>query len=85
MKNEYSGNIYKFPLKFDKGYAFAEVLDYPDISDFDGILLQVFNAIDKDKDSKTYSIKDIKATGIKLGPLPVNKYPNIKGKGAWIL
>lgn len=85
MKKENSGNIYKFLLDFDKGHAYAEILDYSDVSDFDGILVQVFNYSNKEKDEKKVSIDEIKKSGILFGPAPVNKYPNTKGKGAWQL
>lgn len=85
MKLESSGNIYKFLLDFDKGSAYAEILDYSDIADFDGILVQVFNYFNKENDEKKIRIDEIKKCGILFGPAPVNKHPNTKGKGAWLL
>ena len=80
-----SGSIYKFQMEFGLGWAFAELLDYSDESEFDGKLLQVFNVIDTEKTQNLRSIEEIKDSGVLLGPAPVNKYPNIKGKNAWIL
>jgi hypothetical protein len=85
MKLDTSGNIYKIELNFNKGYAFAELLDFSDVSDFDGRLIQVYNLIQKEKTHNEISIDDIIASGIKFGPVPINKYPNVRGKGAWIL
>jgi hypothetical protein len=83
MNLENSGKIYKFLLDFDKGYAYAEILDYSDVSGFSGILIQVFNYIGEKDDSS--AISEVKKSGIMFGPAPVNKYPNTKGKGAWKL
>ena len=83
MLSEYTGNIYRFPLDLNQGYAFGQILDYSDVSAFDGILIRVFNKIQDDLSE--VSISDIIATGIMFGPVPINKYPNVKGKNAWKL
>lgn len=86
MKLEYSGNVYKFPLDFNLGYAYAEILDFSDISNFDGILIQVFKIVEIDKEvGSNRSIEEIKRTGIMFGPAPVNKYPKKMNKGGWEL
>lgn len=85
MKLEYSGNIYKFPLDFEMGFCFAEILDFSEISDFDGILIKVFGKVVKEKNDDTIGIPEIKKTGIMIGPLPINKYPNAKSKSGWVL
>jgi hypothetical protein len=86
MKLEYSGNVYKFPLDFSMGYAYAEILDFSDISNFDGILIQVFKLIEvADVVSNNQNIEDIKSTGIMFGPAPINKYPKKMSKGGWEL
>ncbi len=66
MIAETSGNVYKFPLAFGKGYAYAEILDYSDIAGFDGILMQVFGLIDKEKNLEP-TIDNIKNTASCLG------------------
>jgi hypothetical protein len=77
MKLKYSGNVYRFPLDFEFGYAYGQVLDYSDISDFDGILLRVFNIVEKEE-LGSKSIAQLKNSGIMFGPAPVNKYPTAK-------
>lgn len=84
MKAEYSGNIYRFQLEFIEGYAYAEILDYSDFSSFDGIMIQVYNLIDSDNNISR-SVEEIVSSGLKFGPVPIVKYPNIKGKDAWKL
>jgi len=83
MNTEYSGNIYSIKLNFDLGYVYAELLDYSDVQEFDGILVQIYsyNVINQPKNID--DIEVIKSKGILFGPVPINKYPNIKGKYAW--
>lgn len=85
MKLDYSGNIYKFPLDFEKGFGFAEILDFSDFSNFDGILVRVFNFIEKEKNDNNRNICEIKNAGVMFGPLPINKYPSPRSKTGWVL
>src|SRR6185295_406132 len=84
MIRENSGLIYKIPLNFDRGCMYGEVMDYTDISDFSGLLIRIFKYRDSDRSLST-NIKAIVNSGIFFGPVPVNKMPNKKGKGAWKL
>jgi hypothetical protein len=83
MKIEYSGNIYSIKLEFDLGFVYAELLDYSDVHDFDGILIQVYNYKDSDNQKSINDIDEIRSSGILFGPVPINKYPNIRGKFSW--
>ncbi|WP_157208247.1 Imm26 family immunity protein [Mariniflexile maritimum] len=82
MKTEFSGNIYRISLDFDLGFVYAELLDYTDVREFDGILIQVYNYIETGNE-KQIDIEKIKSNEILFGPVPINKYPNNKGKFAW--
>ncbi|PKB18352.1 hypothetical protein [Flavobacterium sp. 5] len=83
MKTEYSGNIYSISLEFDLGLVYAELLDYSDVHSFDGILVQVY-AYKASSDEKSIdNIDEIRSNGILFGPVPINKYPSIKGKYSW--
>lgn len=66
-----------------EGYAYAELLDFSDVSEFDGILIKVFEHVDKKVDQGEMDISEISLSKIRLGPLPVNKYPAIRGKNCW--
>ena len=84
MKIENSGKVYVIPLEFDLGYSVCTFFDYTDIAPFDGAVISVYN-IQFDNLEKTPSIKFIENSKILFGFVPLNKYPNIKGKGAWKL
>src|SRR5436190_23560405 len=83
MKAELSGNIYRFHLGAGLGLdAYCQLLDFSDISTFDGKKITVFKLLDN-TDSQNTNIEEIKASGVLFGPVPIMKYPNTKGKGAW--
>jgi len=82
MLKENSGKIYLMPLNFDLGFALCKLDDYADIAAFDGALVYVFKK-KFDKMNMVPSIKEIEGMEILFGPVCLNKYPNIKGKGAW--
>ncbi|MGV3596332.1 MAG: hypothetical protein ACO1PI_00615 [Bacteroidota bacterium] len=81
MKAENSGKIFRLPLEFNFGYAYAEMDDFSDSYPFDGILITVFKLIDSTIVDR--SIEDIRQSGISLGPVPIYRYPPLRGKGAW--
>ena len=83
MIKENSGNIFRFALDFEKGYAYAQIFDLSDVLGFSGKLIQVFNLIDNNSGT-TVDIQNIKSKGIMFGPVPVNKFPNTRGKDSWI-
>lgn len=83
MRKENSGFIYRFPLDFKLGYAYAEFVDYIDESSFEGLMLYAFNLVHIQDDIKP--LNEIIKSGFMFGPVPVVKKPNVKGKGAWKL
>ena len=72
MNRERSGEIYSLDLDFDLGKVYIELLDFTDISDFDGVLIQVYDCLPMDNDDKPI-----------FGPVPIQDYPVIRGKYAW--
>jgi len=84
MNTENSGKLYILPLDYEFGYVYAELLDYSDTQSFDGILVRIY-ALDCDASKKVgeYPIEDIVSSNVIFGPVPINKYPNVKGKNAW--
>lgn len=83
MELENSGNIYSIKLEFDLGLVYAELLDYSDVYPFDGILIQVYNYNDLNKQISINDIDEIRSSGILFGPVPINKYPSTSGKFSW--
>jgi hypothetical protein len=82
MKIENSGKIYCFTLDFDFGYCYAQLVDHSDKHDFDGRLIYTYHP-QKNKLEDNHVLKIIVTTEILYGPVPLFKYPNVKGKGAW--
>jgi hypothetical protein len=83
MRHEHSGKIYRFPLAFHMGYGYCELLDFSDISDFSGRLVYVFSLV-TGPSSRKVSLAEIQHSGHLFGPVPINNYPNVRGKGAWV-
>ncbi|WP_305952114.1 hypothetical protein [Emticicia oligotrophica] len=79
---ENSGKIYRFKLDHNLGFGFAEIYDFTDTSPFDGIIIYVFDKIEK-VEKTAYSINQIRDSKIALGPIRINKLPNVKGKLSW--
>ena len=80
----YSGKIYAIPLDFGYGFLFAEISDFSEISEFDGILAKVYNYRVNEL-SVDIPIDDIVSSGLLLFPMPMGKYPATRGKYAWKL
>ena len=84
MNRENSGKIFKFKLDHDRGYMYAEFLDFTDKSKFSGNIIYVFSQIDSLND-KPAKIDQIIQTDIVLGPIIISRPPSNRGKGAWKL
>ena len=82
MIEENSGKFFRFKLDFDIGLGFAEAYDFTDIHSADGIMVFVYNRVDKEI-KKTYKLEEITSSGIALGPIRVFSYPNSRGIDAW--
>jgi hypothetical protein len=83
MIKENSGKIYLFPLDFNLGFAYAKLIDFSDVTGFEGKMLISYNKIEINK-VKIPTLDEIDKYGIMFGPVSVFKYPNPKGKGDWI-
>jgi hypothetical protein len=82
MIAENSGKVYRFKLDHNLGFGFAEVYDFTDLSMFDGRVVYVYNRHDGETKS-SYELSEIQRTGIALGPIRLNQFPNVKGLHAW--
>ena len=82
MKAEASSKVYQFKLHHNLGYGFAEVYDFTDDHPFDGCFVYVYNRIDQNP-QKCYNLSDLRPSGIAIGPITLNKFPNVRGVGAW--
>lgn len=82
MKIENSGKVYVITLDHGLGYCLCKFIDYTDITPFDGGVLYVLKHFYK-YDSEVTISQDFARLDILFGPVPLNKYPNIRGKRAW--
>ena len=79
-------NVYAIPLDFQFGFVIAEVMDYTEFNSFDGVVLKVYDMfLSTKKEVQDLKIEEILTDQVIFGPAPLNKFPNVKGKGAWIL
>lgn len=82
MIKENSGVIYRFPLDFELGYGFGELIDFTNENWFSGLLFKIFNTFEKDiKNNLGY--REIINSGKLYGPIPLDKLPDTKGPNAW--
>ena len=78
MKAELSGNIYRFHLGAGLGLdAYCQLLDFSDISTFDGKKITVFKLLDN-TDSQNTNIEEIKACMQHLKTAEKKYYNQIK-------
>ncbi|OJW35411.1 MAG: hypothetical protein BGO54_02270 [Sphingobacteriales bacterium 46-32] len=82
MINRNSGQIYVVPLDFKLGYTLCKFSDYTDVAPFDGALVSVLNFRITDLEDIP-SVEKLHNFEVLYGPVPLNKLPNTKGKGAW--
>jgi hypothetical protein len=83
MKPDKTASIFKFKLPYDLGYGYAEIINVEESHTF-RYLITVYNIFDVD-DSVDMKINDIVSQPVYLGPLNINKFPNVKGLNAWKL
>jgi len=84
MIKKNSGLVYAVGLDHELGYTLCKFVDFTDISPFDGGLIYTLKILLPDLESLP-SLKIIEGLENLFGPVPLNKYPNVKGKGAWKL
>lgn len=78
-----SGKVYAVPLDFDLGYTLCKFIDFTDIAPLTGAIVYVLNL--QLKNLEPLSMREIEKLKVLFGPVPLNKYPNVKGKGSWKL
>ena len=82
MIEKNSGKIFRLPLDFNLGYAYCLTLDYTDIDPFNGRIAMVYDLIDKEK-KDTIDFNQLTQYPTIVGPHPMVKFPNSRGKDAW--
>jgi len=80
MAKTESGTIFKFELPFGFGNAYCKLVDFSNISEYEGITLKIYDHFEND------DIKDLalfKEMPLLMNPIPIVKMPSIRGKYAW--
>jgi hypothetical protein len=75
-----SGTIFKFELPFGFGSAYCKLVDFSNISEYEGITLKVFDYFEKEDIIDPIFFKDMP---LFMNPIPIAKMPSIRGKYAW--
>ncbi|MEM8890692.1 MAG: hypothetical protein AAGD28_22130, partial [Bacteroidota bacterium] len=81
---ERSGEIYQLKLDHDLGFAYAQLLDFSDINNFSGWLVNIYDYYSPASLDEG-SIPDIVSSPFSLGPIRLPSYPTRRGKAAWRL
>lgn len=75
-----SGTIFKFDIPFNLGVAYAKLVDFSHLSQFDGITIKVYDYFIEEE------IRDVsffRGMSMFMNQLPIVKMPSIRGKYAW--
>lgn len=76
----FTGSVFQFYVPEIKKYAFCKYFDFTHLSEFHGLLAQVFNYF---SDTEINSIDDLKKADWLFGPKSMHKWPNLRKDTRW--
>lgn len=76
----FTGSVFQFYVPEIKKYAFCKFFDFRHLSEFHGLLAQVF---DHFSDSEENSIEHLKSSDWLFGPRSMHKWPNLRKDTGW--
>lgn len=79
-KNFFTGSVFQFYVPEIKKFAFCKFFDFRHLSEFHGLLAQVF---DKFSETEENSIEDLKTVDWLFGPRSMHKWPNLRKDTGW--
>jgi len=79
-KDFFTGSVFQFFVPEIKKYAFCKFFDFRHLSEFHGLLAQVF---DHFSDTVSNSIGDLRETDWLFGPRSMHKWPNLRKDAGW--
>jgi len=79
-KNFFTGSIFQFYVPAIKKFAFCKFFDFRHLSEFHGLLAQVF---DNFSDTEENSIEGLKDADWLFGPRSMHKWPNLRKDTGW--
>lgn len=79
-KNFFTGSVFQFYVPEIKKYAFCKFFDFRYLSEFHGLLAQVF---DRFSDTEINDINDLKTVDWLFGPRSMHKWPDLRKDTGW--
>src|ERR1700722_1759040 len=79
-KNFFTGSVFQFYVPEINKYAFCKYFDFTYLSDFHGLLAQVF---DHFSDLEGNSVDDLRQADWLFGPRSMFKWPNLRKDSGW--
>lgn len=79
-KNFFTGSVFQFYIPEIEKYAFCKFFDFRYLSDFHGLLAQVFDYF---SDQEENSIEKLKNCDWLFGPRSMHKWPNLRKDTGW--
>jgi hypothetical protein len=79
-KNFFTGSVFQFYVPEIKKYAFCKFFDFKHLSEFHGLLAQVF---DHFTTTENNSLEDLKDSDWLFGPRSMHKWPNLRKDTGW--
>lgn len=80
MAEVITGSILEFKIPLDLGYGYCKINDFRSIREFDGILVKVFDCIEK---TPIKNVRVLRDKDWLFGARRMPWIPNTRGKGAW--
>src|SRR5687767_1020930 len=79
-KNFFTGSIFQFYVPEIKKYAFCKLFDFKHLSEFHGLLAQVY---DKFSDKEDNRIEDLKSCEWLFGARSMHRWPDLRKDTGW--
>lgn len=79
-KNLFTGSVFQFYVPEIKKYAFCTFFDFRHLSEFHGLLAQVF---DKFSEKENNRIEDLTNCDWLFGPRSMHRWPNLRKDTGW--
>jgi len=79
-KDFFTGSVFQFYVPEIKKHAFCKFFDFRHISEFHGLMAQVF---DNFSDTENNKLEDLKNSDWLFGPKSLHKWPNLRKHTKW--
>lgn len=79
-KNFFTGSVFQFYIPQIKKYAFCKFFDFKHLSEFHGLLAQVYNRFSDEEDNR---IEDLKNCDWLFGARSMHRWPDLRKDTGW--